>query len=55
MQPSKALDVGTCTCVKSTFSAAEYCRDAELNGVDAASFDCAAQTDGVKTACIGVF
>ena len=49
------LNTSTCTCVKSTLDPAEFCRNAELNGADAASFDCAAQTDGVKTACIGVF
>lgn len=51
----KMLDLTTCTCVKDTFSPAEYCRNAEVLGLDAGSFDCAAETDGVKTACIGVF
>ena len=43
-----------CTCVPVTLDPEDYCKAAAANGYDAASFDCAAATDGVKTMCIGV-
>jgi hypothetical protein len=37
-----------------TFDTAAFCRQAEANGIDAASLDCSVVTSQVATMCVGV-
>jgi hypothetical protein len=51
----KGFDLGPspgCACVD--FDAAEYCKEAAANGVDAANLDCSAATSAVATQCVNV-
>ena len=46
------IDGSACTC--KAFSPTQFCKEAAANGIDAASYDCAAASSSVATICVGV-
>ena|SRR6478735_6985715 len=46
------LSTATCKCVD--FDAKKFCDQAEDNGVDATTYDCAADSSAVSSYCVGV-